>query len=237
MKIKELIVSGVVITIIIASCAKSSISGVKIKSGEDSLSYAFGIINFNALRSDSLYLNPLVVAKAMIDGDKGRPQMSDETAKDIIMSYINERKIAQMEKQNIMNKETYKDYIAENEEFLARNKERSVITVTESGLQYEVITMGTGPKPTSQSVVKVHYTGSLIDGTEFDSSLKNNEPVQFPLNGVIRGWTEGLQLMPVGSKFKFYIPENLGYGANGAGSIIKPYSTLIFDVELLDIVE
>jgi FKBP-type peptidyl-prolyl cis-trans isomerase FklB len=97
--------------------------------------------------------------------------------------------------------------------------------------------MGTGPKPTQNSTVKVHYTGTLIDGTEFDSSVKRNEPAQFPVSGVIPGWTEALQLMPVGSKFKLYIPENLAYGANKAGDVIKPFSTLIFEVELLEIVQ
>jgi FKBP-type peptidyl-prolyl cis-trans isomerase FklB len=97
--------------------------------------------------------------------------------------------------------------------------------------------MGTGPKPTENSTVKVHYSGTLIDGTEFDSSIKRKEPAQFPVSGVIPGWTEALQLMPVGSKFKLYIPENLAYGANQAGDIIKPFSTLIFEVELLEIVQ
>jgi FKBP-type peptidyl-prolyl cis-trans isomerase FklB len=97
--------------------------------------------------------------------------------------------------------------------------------------------MGNGPKPTTESMVKVHYTGTLIDGTEFDSSVKRNEPAEFPVSGVITGWTEALQLMPVGSKFRLYIPQSLAYGANGAGNVIKPYSTLVFDVELLEILK
>jgi FKBP-type peptidyl-prolyl cis-trans isomerase FklB len=97
--------------------------------------------------------------------------------------------------------------------------------------------MGTGPKPTQDNTVKVHYTGTLIDGTEFDSSIKRNEPAQFPVSGVITGWTEALQLMPVGSKFKLYIPESLAYGASQASDLIKPFSTLVFEVELLEIVQ
>ena len=120
---------------------------------------------------------------------------------------------------------------------MAKNKERPGVIVTPSGLQYEVITMGNGPKPTASSTVKVHYVGKLIDGTEFDSSFKRNQPAQFPLSGVIPGWTEALQLMPVGSKFRLFIPENLGYGAKGAGDVIKPFSVLIFEVELLEIVK
>ena len=97
--------------------------------------------------------------------------------------------------------------------------------------------MGTGAKPTAQNTVKVHYVGTLIDGTEFDSSVKRNEPATFPVSGVIPGWTEALQLMPVGSKFKLYLPAAIAYGATGAGEVIKPFSTLIFEVELLEIVK
>ena len=140
-----------------------------------------------------------------------------------------------MAKQAEVNKETYKVYIAENEAFLAKNKEKTGVIVTPSGLQYEVIKMGSGPKPTAESEVKVHYIGTLIDGTEFDSSVKSGEPVVFMVSGVIPGWTEALQLMPVGSKFKVYLPENIAYGANGAGEMIKPFSALIFEVELLEI--
>lgn len=126
---------------------------------------------------------------------------------------------------------------AEGEAFLAENAKREGVFVTESGLQYEVITMGEGEKPTAESTVKVHYHGTLIDGTVFDSSVQRGEPIEFPLGGVIKGWTEGLQLMPVGSKFILYIPYQLAYGERGAGELIAPYSALIFEVELLDIVK
>ncbi len=122
----------------------------------------------------------------------------------------------------------------EGEEFLAANATKESVIVTESGLQYEVIKMGKGPKPSATDRVRVHYHGTLIDGTVFDSSVERGEPITFGLNQVIAGWTEGVQLMPVGSKFRFYIPQELGYGAREAGSI-PPYSTLIFEVELLDI--
>ena len=122
----------------------------------------------------------------------------------------------------------------EGEEFLAANATKDGVIVTESGLQYEVIKMGKGPKPSATDRVRVHYHGTLIDGTVFDSSVERGEPITFGLNQVIKGWTEGLQLMPVGSKFRFYIPQELGYGAREAGSI-PPYSVLIFEVELLDI--
>jgi FKBP-type peptidyl-prolyl cis-trans isomerase FklB len=153
------------------------------------------------------------------------------------MGFINKREAEKAEKKAILDKEVFKDYIQQNEAFLAKNKEKAGVVTTESGLQYEVIKMGTGPKPTRENTVKVHYAGTLIDGTEFDSSIKRNEPAQFPVGGVIAGWTEALQLMPVGSKFKLYLPSAIAYGATGAGEVIKPYSTLIFEVELLEIVQ
>ena len=130
----------------------------------------------------------------------------------------------------------YGETKAQGEEFLAANKLREGVITTESGLQYEVIKEGKGPKPTADSKVKVHYHGTLIDGTVFDSSVDRGEPIEFNLNQVIKGWTEGVQLMPVGSKYKFYIPQDLGYGSRAAGQI-PPYSTLIFEVELLGIVK
>jgi FKBP-type peptidyl-prolyl cis-trans isomerase FklB len=237
MKIKGLIVITAVIGLTLGSCGQSSIKNAKLNTKIDSLSYAFGIVNYNALTTDSLMLNPMIVAKAMLDGKEGKPLMADDIARSYIMVFINQREAEKTKKQAELNKETYKDYVEQNTAFLAKNKEKTGITVTPSGLQYEVIKMGTGPKPTKESTVKVHYAGTLIDGTEFDSSIKRNEPAQFPVGGVIAGWTEALQLMPVGSKFKLYIPESIAYGAAGAGGVIKPYSTLIFEVELLEIVK
>ena len=122
----------------------------------------------------------------------------------------------------------------EGREFLEKNKEKDGVTTTASGLQYEVITMGDGEKPSATDRVKTHYHGTLIDGTVFDSSVERGEPISFGLNQVIKGWTEGLQLMPIGSKFRFFIPYNLAYGERGQGSI-PPFATLIFEVELIDI--
>ena len=124
---------------------------------------------------------------------------------------------------------------AEGEAYLAENKERDGVTVTDSGLQYEVITEGEGPKPALTDTVSVHYVGTLLDGTEFDSSVARGEPAEFGLNGVIPGWTEGLQLMNTGSKYRFVIPPDLAYGERGAGGAIGPGATLIFEVELLEI--
>ncbi|QLB15722.1 peptidylprolyl isomerase [Mannheimia granulomatis] len=131
--------------------------------------------------------------------------------------------------------EAFKAIDAENKAFLEENKKAKGVVVTESGLQYEILTESTGEKPTATSTVRVHYTGSLIDGTVFDSSVKRGQPAEFPVNGVIRGWTEALQLMPVGSKWRLTIPQELAYGERGAGASIPPFATLIFEVELLDI--
>lgn len=129
-----------------------------------------------------------------------------------------------------------KELAGAGETFLAENAKKAGITTTASGLQYEVITEGEGAKPTATSRVKTHYHGTLIDGTVFDSSYDRGQPIDFAVNGVIAGWTEALQLMPVGSKWRLYVPYNLAYGERGAGAAIGPFSTLIFDVELLDIV-
>jgi FKBP-type peptidyl-prolyl cis-trans isomerase FklB len=120
--------------------------------------------------------------------------------------------------------------------FLAENAKKTGITITASGLQYEIITQGSGAIPSASSRVKTHYHGTLIDGTVFDSSVTRGQPIDFPVNGVIAGWTEALQLMPVGSKWRLYIPHHLAYGERGAGANIAPFSALIFDVELIDIV-
>ena len=127
------------------------------------------------------------------------------------------------------------EHAAAGEAFLAENAKRDEVQVTASGLQYEIITEGTGDIPSATSTVSTHYAGTLIDGTEFDSSYKRNAPAEFPVNGVIAGWTEALQLMPVGSKWKLYIPYQLAYGERGAGGAIGPYQALIFDIELLAI--
>jgi FKBP-type peptidyl-prolyl cis-trans isomerase FklB len=237
MKIKGLIVTTIVIALMLGSCGKNSIKSGNLKSNEDSLSYAFGIVNYNALKTDSLLLDPMIVAKAMIDGKNEKPLMADDIARSYIMSFINKREAEKAAKKAETDKIKYKDYLEQNEAFLAKNKTKTGVTTTASGLQYEVIKMGTGAKPTAQSTVKVHYVGTLIDDTEFDSSVKRNEPATFPVTGVIPGWTEALQLMPVGSKFKLYLPSSIAYGAGGAGETIKPYSTLIFEVELLEIVK
>lgn len=127
-------------------------------------------------------------------------------------------------------------YAKDGEAYLAENAKREEITVTDTGLQYEVMTAGDGEIPNANSTVRTHYRGTLINGEEFDSSYSRNEPTEFPVNGVIQGWTEALQLMPVGSKWKLHIPYHIAYGAQGAGGAIGPYQALVFEIELLAIV-
>ncbi len=122
------------------------------------------------------------------------------------------------------------------EAFLSDNAKRDEVTVTESGLQYEVVNTGDGETPTAASTVRVHYHGTLLDGTVFDSSYDRGQPAEFPVGGVIKGWTEALQLMQVGAKLRLFVPHDLAYGEQGAGGAIAPFSTLVFDVELLDII-
>lgn len=124
---------------------------------------------------------------------------------------------------------------AEGESFLKANAERAEVTVTDSGLQYEIMTAGEGEIPSSDKTVRVHYHGTLPDGTVFDSSVTRGEPAEFPVTGVIKGWVEALQMMPVGSKWKLFIPQDLAYGDRGAGSAIPPFAALVFEVELLEI--
>jgi FKBP-type peptidyl-prolyl cis-trans isomerase len=230
MKIKGLVILAVAAAMIVSSCnTKSGITGTKVKSPEDSLAYALGIANYFYYMTDSIEIDPVLLAKGMLDAKKGDNTLDEQAAQGYVMTYMQKRQAEQMKKM-------YGKNIDEGEKFLAENKKREGVQETASGLQYEVITMGTGAKPTAVDMVKVHYTGMLLDSTKFDSSVDRGEPAEFGVNQVIQGWQEGIQLMPVGSKFKFYIPYELAYGEQGTGPI-PPFSTLVFDVELIEIVK
>ncbi len=235
MKIKQLIVLLTVVTLI--SCGKSAITSSKVKSSNDSLSYAFGVNIYTSLKQDSIFLDPALLAKGMFEATAGKASMDDNAARKYIVNYMTKKQQDKQQKEAELNRIKYKDNIQQGDSFLQANKSKPGVIVTASGLQYKVNKLGTGPKPTPSDIVKVNYTGTLIDGKKFDSSIDRGQPAQFLLSGVIKGWVEGLQLMPVGSKFTLYLPSDLAYGANQASEIIKPYSTLIFDVELLDIVK
>lgn len=194
----------------------------------DKASYSLGINIAKNLKTQGL---DSVNVKAIAEGFQhvyfgDSTLMTNEEAEQFLNSFF----------QGIKEKQAAK-LREEGEKFLAENAKKEGIITTASGLQYEVVQMGEGEKPAVTDQVEVHYEGTLVDGTVFDSSIKRGQPAKFGLNQVIPGWTEGLQLMPVGSKFRFYIPSNLGYGERGAGGQIGPHATLIFDVELISIVK
>lgn len=193
----------------------------------NAVSYCIGLSIADSLAQQELNaINPQVMAEAIADVFQGKElKFSPEQANQIIQSYIQEITASKFEV-----------YKTEGEQFLAENAKKEGVQTTDSGLQYEVIEAGTGEKPTATSTVKVHYHGTLTDGTVFDSSIARGIPATFGVNQVIKGWTEALQLMPVGSKYRLYIPQDLAYGAHPhPGGAIKPYMALIFDVELIGI--
>jgi FKBP-type peptidyl-prolyl cis-trans isomerase FklB len=194
----------------------------------EAVSYCVGMsIAGSLVQQDLNTINPSILAEAISDVFNNKaPKYNAEEANQIIQEYIEKANGSKFEKNK-----------TEGESFLAENKKRSEVKETASGLQYEVINEGAGEKPSETTTVKVHYHGTLVDGTVFDSSVERDSPASFGLNQVIKGWTEGLQLMPVGSKFRFFIPQDLAYGAtpNPQGPI-QPYMALIFDVELLEII-
>jgi FKBP-type peptidyl-prolyl cis-trans isomerase FklB len=238
MKLKVFIISLIVATTISqTSCVRSSIKTVKVKNELDSVAYAVGVLSALSLGMDSLVLDPTVLAKGMFDVFNNKAFMNEARALAYISRFEALREAKYSMEQEKVNRERYAAHAAENEAFLENNKNRDGVSVTESGLQYEVISMGSGNKPTENSVVTIHYTGSKIDGSIFDSSEQRGEAAVFPVNSVIPGFMEAILLMPVGSKFRVYIPSNLGYGATGAGDLVEPFSTIIFDIELLAINE
>ncbi len=226
----KLVIVAAISVLTIASCSQS-IKSVKapVKSESDSLSYALGISVGKNLKETFPDIDLSVFASAIY-----------KAYTDSVNPYFTDDNQANMFIQTYMRKEQDKkanENLAKGNEFLDKNKERAEVKVTASGLQYEVLTEGAGAIPVAEDEVRVHYHGTLIDGTVFDSSVERGEPAQFPVNRVIPGWTEGLQLMKVGSKYKFYIPAELAYGPRQVSAEIVANSTLIFEVELLEIVQ
>lgn len=212
-----------------------SLQAQNLKNKLDSMSYALGYDLGKNLGQLDMSLNSEMVYKGLQDILKGEETLlSDADLKKWLMAFQNEARAAQQKMQEAQ----FEQIKAEGALFLEENKKKDGVTTTPTGLQYMVLQKGNGPKPPSPSTkVRVHYEGKLLDDTVFDSSYKRGEPTEFPLNRVIAGWTEGVQLMNVGSKYRFYIPYNLAYGQRGSGPTIPPYATLIFDVELLEILE
>lgn len=218
-----------------ATATKSATAGSTLASTQDSVSYSIGQFMAQSLKQQGLTeLNRDLLMRGLQDALSGQPALLTPEQSSQVMNGFMQKQMA------VRNAEGIKAS-AENKKigtaFLTENKAKAGVVTTASGLQYSVEKEGTGAKPAATDRVKVHYTGRLLDGKVFDSSVERGQPAEFGVNEVIKGWTEALQLMPVGSKWKLYIPAELAYGDRGAGADIKPGSTLVFDVELLDIVK
>ena len=231
LRLLSLVVAGI--------SAAASGADVELKTEKDKISYAIGVDIGKNITNRQVEINPDALAaglKSVVTG--GKPLLTDEQLKEAMTSLqttmqakMQDRmKVQQAEQQQAGDKNK-----KEGEAFLAENKKKEGVKTTASGLQYKVMNPGSGPKPTSNDTVTVHYRGTLLDGKEFDSSYKRGEPMEFPVTGVIKGWTEALLMMPVGAKWQLYIPSELAYGERGAGRDIGPNSVLQFDVELVGI--
>ena len=203
-----------------------------LKTEKDKLSYAMGMDLGGQLKTRSVDIDPALFAQGLKDVLSGsKTVLTDEEAKKVIAALQMKMVAKNIEETKAVGDKNR----AEGEAFLAANKAKDGVVTLPSGLQYKVITPGTGPKPTLEQTVACQYRGTLIDGKEFDSSYKRGQPATFPVKGVIKGWTEALQLMPVGSKWQVFIPPSLAYGERGAGAEIGPNATLIFEIELVAI--
>ena len=203
-----------------------------LKTEKDKLSYAIGMNIGNNLERQSLELNPEIISKGIQDSlTDSKTLMTEQEYSDTMTAFEREMKLKQVAKL----KELTEKNKQEGEAFLAENKKKDAVITLPSGLQYKVIKKGAGKTPKATDTVTVNYRGTLINGTEFDSSYLRGQPASFKVNGVIRGWTEALQLMKEGAEWQLYIPSELAYGERGVGRDIGPYSTLIFEVELISI--
>ena len=200
----------------------------------DKVSYALGLgigRQLSQMGADSLNIDDFAQAiKDILAGKE--PAVSDAEAQTLVKDFFEKQEA----KQRAAAAEKFKDTKEKGEKYLAENAKKEGVVTLPSGLQYQIIKEGNGRKPKATDKVKCHYEGMLIDGTLFDSSIQRGEPATFPLNGVIAGWTEGLQLMQEGAKYRFFIPYQLGYGEHGAGASIPPFAALVFDVELIEVI-
>lgn len=200
----------------------------------DKVSYALGLgigCQLSQMGADNLDIDDFAKAiKDILSGNE--PAVGDAEAQTLVKDFFEKQEA----KQRAAAAEKFKDTKEKGEKYLAENAKKEGVVTLPSGLQYQIIKEGNGRKPKATDKVKCHYEGMLIDGTLFDSSIQRGEPATFPLNGVIAGWTEGLQLMQEGAKYRFFIPYNLGYGEHGAGASIPPFAALVFDVELIEVI-
>ena len=223
---------AVALSIVLAAGCVNAGDNTALKSEKDKVSYSIGLNIGNNFKNQSVDINPDILAKGIKDALSGsKPLMTETEIQETMAAFQKEMNAKQAERIKELAEKNKK----EGETFLAENKKKDGVKTTASGLQYKIIKAGNGPKPKVTDTVAVNYRGTLIDGKEFDSSYKRGEPASFPLNGIIPGWTEALQLMPVGSKWQLFLPPALAYGERGSGREIGPNAALVFDVELLSI--
>lgn len=215
-----------------AAPANTATAEVSLESHERRLSYGIAVGFARQMQTNKVDLQPDAFMAGLTDVLEGRELKLTQEEINTEMSTFQKASTEKREAERLAQGETN---VEEGKAYLAENATREGVTVTESGLQYEVITEGEGARPGPEDTVEVHYRGTLLDGREFDSSYKRNQTASFALNQVIPGWTEGLQLMPAGSKYKFAIPSELAYGSGGAGGMIGPNATLLFEVELISV--
>ncbi len=213
-----------------AADGASAEESVELSTLDQRLSYVIGLDMANRFKQDEIAIDTRALTQALVDSQAGEePRLSEEEIRKTLQAFQEKQQAKRNEALAVVAEANKK----EGEAFLAENGKKEGVVTLPSGLQYKVISAGEGPKPTTSDTVSVHYRGTLIDGTEFDSSYNRGEPVSFPVTGVIAGWTEALQLMSEGAKWEIYIPSDLAYGPGGTSGPIGPNSTLIFEVELL----
>jgi len=224
--------SSILIAVTLLASTAFAQQPTELKDEKEKVSYSIGLDIGNTFKKQNMDINPDILMSGLQDALKGnKPLLTDEQVKETMTAYSK----TMMEKQAAQSKEAGAKNIAIGEKFLAENKSKEGVKTTESGLQYKVIKEGSGTSPKETDTAVVHYRGTLINGTEFDSSYSRNEPATFPVNRVIKGWTEALQLMKPGSKYQLYIPSSLAYAERGAGQDIGPNETLLFEVELVEV--
>ena len=214
-------------------CSPAGEKNVKLETQKDKISYAIGLSVGKNLTRDSITVSPDAFLRGVMDAgaDSAARLMTDAQVQSTMMAFQDSMRTKQEAQARVAGEEQ----MTKGAAFLAENGKKPGVVTLPSGLQYKVMTEGKGKTPTEKSTVTTHYRGRLIDGKEFDSSYKRGQPAQFPCNGVIRGWTEALLLMKEGSKWELYVPPDLAYGASGAGGVIPPNATLIFEVELISV--
>lgn len=214
------------------ACQGNTQEKVQLKTQKDSVSYSIGLDVGRNLKQQMLDLDPVLLGRGIRDViDSLPPALTEEQVQACMANYQQQVMAKHQDAMKAQGEKNKK----EGEAFLASNKTKDGVITLPDGLQYKILKTGAGQKPTATQTVSVNYRGTLVDGTEFDNSYKRGQPAEFPLNGVVKGWTEALELMPVGSKWQIYIPPDLAWGERGAGGLIGPNATVIFEIELLAI--